>query len=441
MTTRARMPANLIAPSPEPHYDPGNEAQFRRQVMEAIAAGAAGAGDDGTAEVQSISLSFDPPTAQLVLIVVAGRNAASIRLEISDQSDFSTHELDETVDVAGGDVVTRTVTLTPDQRRGTWYARATPYPAASGAGTAGRTAEAATSPGLGFGFVREVPTEDQLTLLGTLTLIPIDGAAFDTVQVSTQSGNNPWSAWAPVTADGSGHYVDTVALVEKHPSKIAYRVYVDSTIVQENVVTFDVGTIANVLTLEVAYSGGGIAHMSADFDSDTDVGLGAAEYRIDGGAWDDSIVVGADRVVYFDVTQTGSPQLVEVRGISTAGAPGPTKGREIESYTAPTPGPPAIESVTLAVIEINSGADDQYVVSTSTSGTVSGTDHALRIELFAGGGAAVHTEPAHDPTSGPLIQVEPAEAPLTEYWARVRLYKLADGAVLSDVTTIPVLRS
>lgn len=213
---------------------------------------------------------------------------------------------------------------------------------------------------LGWDMVREgVEEADELA---TLTLIPIAGADFDAILTSTKAGNQAWTAYAQVTPDAGGNYVDTVVLVDKHPSKIAYQVWADAdgdgaidTIVQQNVVAFDVGTIPNVLLAAVAYDGRGTATVTANVDSDTDIGLGGLEYRVDLGAWTDA-TVGTGRTAVFDITQTSSPQDLEVRGVRDVGTVdeffGASRSIEIEAFTPPV----APAALTSAEVSAPSGS-------------------------------------------------------------------------------------
>lgn len=198
----------------------------------------------------------------------------------------------------------------------------------------GRARVDEAGPPKGAGFVREVPTET--ASVATLTLTPIDGAEFDEVQSSTQRGNASWGAWTPLTADGSGNYVDTVDLVEKHNSKIAYRVYVNGVIAQENVVTFDFGTTSEVTNLVVSYDGAGVATVTAKFDSDTATGVSGAEYSLNAGTSWTALTVASDRTASFMVAQsTSAVQTALVRGFNSAATAGESVPIEIEKLVEP----------------------------------------------------------------------------------------------------------
>ncbi len=287
--------------------------------------------------------------------------------------------------------------------------------------------------------MHEEISEDGTT--GTLTLTPLPGAVFDTVEFSTRSGNGVWSSWA---ADGSPPYSASVALDPKHPSAIAYRVSRDNDVIQQRVVAgFDIGTVANIGTPHVTPDGP-TARISVPVDTDTAT---VVVERWNGTAWE--IPTGwsgapTDGVFVIAAADLSGVSMIFCRayGLNAGGSAGPVIPFELPFYIPiPEPGPPAIASVSLFVIPINAGADDQYVVSVSTTGEVAGATHALRIELYAGGVLA-HLEAAHDPEDGALIHVETAAAAGTLYEARVRLYELAgDQPVLSDVETIPKLRS
>lgn len=78
---------------------------------------------------------------------------------------------------------------------------------------------------------------------------------------------------------------------------------------------------ANVLDAQAAPDGTGNATITAVFDSDTAVGVGEAEYRIDGGAAV-AVTVAADRTATWSLAQTAAEQLVEIRGYNAASAAG-----------------------------------------------------------------------------------------------------------------------
>lgn len=239
-------------------------------------------------------------------------------------------------------------------------------------------------PPRGAGFVREVPTESGN--VGTLTLTPIEGAEFNEVHASTQRGNASWGAWAPLTMNGAGNYVDTVDLVEKHNSKIAYRVYVNGVIVQENVVTFDWGTIANVINASVAYDGAGTATVTAKFDSDTATGAAGAEYSPDGITWT-AMTVSADRVATFNVTQSTTAKLTYyVRGYNAAAVAGEEVPVEIDKL---------VESPRFLTAELDpfdNGTDVIFSMIWETPGSVGTGAYSITCRIYNSGTGVFATE-------------------------------------------------
>ncbi len=117
--------------------------------------------------------------------------------------------------------------------------------------------------------VKEVNTETATT--GTLLLEVDDPQGRVTrVEFKTQVGNAPESAWSTDTAEP---YQATVALVEKHLSHIAYRVFaynaagVEQKLVERDV-PFDIGSIPERPRVTVAYDETRVLTITSSSDSD-----------------------------------------------------------------------------------------------------------------------------------------------------------------------------
>jgi hypothetical protein len=213
---------------------------------------------------------------------------------------------------------------------------------ASGAGTgrltitatrAGRTADAdaVDVPEQQPPVMHEEVSEDGTT--GTLTLTPLTGAVFDTVEFATRSGNGAWSGWVE---DASSPYTAAVTLDAKHSSAIAYRVSRSGVVIQQRVVAgFDIGTIADVLTFHATPNGTGTANLRAAFDADAVVGAEKARYRVDGGS-PVTLTIAADRTAVWSLAQSETTEkLVEVQAQNAGGTWGPWISAPLPRYVPP----------------------------------------------------------------------------------------------------------
>jgi hypothetical protein len=226
------------------------------------------------------------------------------------------------------------------------------------------------------GAVRAVPSETSTT--GTLTLVPVTAAIFTEIKFRTKSGTGAWTAWF---TDASAPYETSVTLVEKHESYIAYQVYNGANVIQEDVVPFDQGTVADVRIGSISADGSGTAEVTVNVDTDTLVGAGGVEWRIGGtGSWT-AATVNADRTAVFTVTQsTAGPLALEVLGYNTAGAPGPIENGTVPKYI---PLPVMLSGVSLFVEDTGPTGDDVYSVLISGS---SMNGKSARIQFYKGGG-------------------------------------------------------
>lgn len=190
--------------------------------------------------------------------------------------------------------------------------------------------------------IKEVVSE--ANNVGTLRLV-VDDPQHRIVEVlmAVQSGNAAMGGFSAVTPDGSGDYVQTVSLVEKHPSKIAYRIrqydesgrLLDSGEAPENVVTFDVGTIPNVADVSVEQDGNGNVDATLIGDSDTqsfkvlvdtvthtaaEVAASGTVYPIDGSA---ARSVRVDNITSVAAEQTKLLSVIGYTGANGTGTSGP----------------------------------------------------------------------------------------------------------------------
>jgi hypothetical protein len=232
------------------------------------------------------------------------------------------------------------------------------------------------------GAVRAIPSETATQ--GTLTVEPVSGAPVTAVHFRTKSGTNEWTAWAADTAP----YVATVDLVEKHPSQIGFRAYNGSIIIQEDVVPFDLGRVADV-TFTVAEDKEGTATVTVNVDTDTLIGAGGIEWRVDAGLWNPEDVT-TSRTATFDVAQTGAPQALQVRGFNADAVAGPVQDGVIPPYFPPAT---VLSAISLAVEDTGgstapSAGDDIYTANITGSAMAGKT---MEVKYYRSG-ALRHTQ-------------------------------------------------
>lgn len=219
---------------------------------------------------------------------------------------------------------------------------------------------------------------------GTLTLVPITGAVFDTVEMQTQVGNAAWGSWGTISASG-GNYVGTVDLVEKHASKIAYRVTDDSVVVQENVVTFDFADVADVIDVNITDNDAGAITFIVEGDADTAIGAAKGRWSYtDGAGAYTSFDVDASRrggYTFFGVTDVNFWVYVQLQ--NSAGTWGPTRRVDIPAYLGGVERFHRIDASTFVTGNPDYDVTDEYVTSAGAFDATSwhGVDFPNTIEL------------------------------------------------------------
>jgi hypothetical protein len=137
---------------------------------------------------------------------------------------------------------------------------------------------------------------------------------------------------APSTAPASGTsgtYLKSIALDQKHVITMDPVItYSDGTTEKFGSFSFDFDKRSNVIVTQ-AYANA-IASLTAVFDTDTAVGAGNGEYRVDGGP-PTALTIPANLTVTFTVAQSpASRKVVEVRGKNAAGEWGPYFTLEVD---------------------------------------------------------------------------------------------------------------
>jgi hypothetical protein len=175
-------------------------------------------------------------------------------------------------------------------------------------------------------IVQEATSETATT--GTLTLTILDPQCrIVTVEMRIKSGTGNWGVWTAVTSP----YTANVTLVDKHASRIGYRItYYDAVgslrIAQEEV-AFNVGTAANVTGVQVAFAQDGSVAVSVQGDSDAakhyvKVGIGSAPADPTTSVNDGLINSRAGSVQTTVVCPKGSIAYVKVLPMTSASAAG-----------------------------------------------------------------------------------------------------------------------
>lgn len=224
--------------------------------------------------------------------------------------------------------------------------------------------------------MREIPSESGN--VATLFLVAIDGATFDTVEFATKQGAGLWGSWA---TDAVAPYSASVGLVEKHLSQIAYKVSEGGDVLQEGVVAFDSGNVADVKDAIATPDGAGIANLRAYFDTDTVIGASQAQYRVDGGA-PAALTVAADRTATWTVAQSPSAELlVEVQGKNSDGTWGPWFPVAVPLYVPIPTVPPVLTKMWITID--NAGSCPSNFLGLHVHREVFGSGAGFKLRLLA----------------------------------------------------------
>lgn len=273
--------------------------------------------------LESVSLTFDELTATLRLRAIGGAKCQSAFFEVADNTDFTGPDTFASALLDGGDV-TAEFPLAGAQVGKAWYGRVTPYnrPLVMGAPTGlpgeGQVVELFVKAVLTFRIETSEPTVgggrmDVVVDDPSDELAAVDPVQFEVTVLGATTTEDP-------TAVIGATYRFAFTLDPDHPTTVAaVLTKASGVILRPTPATFDWDKLSNC-RLVVAPSGG-VASVTAQFDTDTVVGIDAAELRIDGGSWE-PLDVAADRTGRFDIILDGDSHELEVRGYDGAARAG-----------------------------------------------------------------------------------------------------------------------
>jgi hypothetical protein len=299
---------------------------------------------------ESVDLRFDPATRELAVYIVAGAHVASEGVLFADNDAFSA-PLTGSGNVTDGNTLKVAVTLSAAQLGKPWYAKVTPFNAASLGGLMGAPQKATV----------QVPA-----IIGDpiVTVVEAGGNATITVQIDDPGSylNTAWTNGTITTAlhfaiqklgvgtieaqtthtlVGTLHtWTKVIALDLLHMINVGiFAHFIDGSTAGVWSSGVDSNKISDVVSGPSAANNGVTATVSVGWDSDTLIGSNCARYSLDNGAtWTSTVTVTSALLSQFNVTRIATKQTLLVQAKNALdGAWGNQGTVEVDAYIADGP--------------------------------------------------------------------------------------------------------
>jgi hypothetical protein len=299
---------------------------------------------------ESVDLRFDPATRELAVYIVAGAHVASEGVLFADNDAFSA-PLTGSGNVTDGNTLKVAVTLSAAQLGKPWYAKVTPFNAASLGGLMGAPQKATV----------QVPA-----IIGDpiVSVVEASGNATITVQIDDPGSylNTAWTNGTITTAlhfavqklgvgtieaqtthtlVGTLHtWTKVIALDLLHMINVGiFAHFIDGSTAGVWSSGVDSNKISDVVSGPSAANNGVTATVSVGWDSDTLIGSNCARYSLDNGAtWTSTVTVTSALLSQFNITRISTKQTLLVQAKNALdGAWGNQGTVEIDAYIADGP--------------------------------------------------------------------------------------------------------